>query len=91
MVNTEFLAVKGMLLEWVQSLSCGGVFLRCDDQLPLGTEVQLLFTVLLDDLATIEDVGRVIRHGHGGQRGLGIELVSLTPESQVKVNSLCAE
>ena len=90
MVNDEFMAIEGMLFEYVQNLSRGGIFLRCDDELPLGTEVQLLFTILTDDLATIEGVGRVVHHGHG-QRGLGIEFVTLTPESRATINSLCDE
>jgi len=91
MVNDEFAAIEGMLFEYVYNLSRGGIFLRCDDELPLGTQVQLLFTILLDDLATIEGVGRVVHHGQGGLKGLGIEFVTLTPESRAIVDSVCAE
>jgi len=87
-VNEEFAAIDGFLSEYVANLSRGGVFLRCTEQLPVGTEVQLNFTLLLDDLSTIAGRGEVVHHGHGTP-GLGIRFIELTAASQAVVDELC--
>jgi molecular chaperone DnaK len=74
--------------EYVCNLSRGGLFLRCSEQLPIGTEVQLNFTLLLEDLASIRGRGAVVHHGHGSP-GLGIRFVELVPESQAIIDRLC--
>lgn len=80
-VNGEFAFIDGLLSEYVANLSRGGVFLRCSESLPLGTIVDLNFSVLLDDIATIRGRGVVVHQGQGGVAGLGIRFLELTPES----------
>lgn len=87
-VNEEFAQIDGFLSEYVSNLSRGGLFLRCSEQLPIGTEVQLNFTLLLEDLASIRGRGAVVHHGHGSP-GLGIRFVELVPESQAIIDRLC--
>ncbi len=88
-VNDEFAVVDGLLTEYVANLSRGGLFLRCDQSLPEGTEVELNFSVLLDDVERIKGRGVVVHMGHGGASGLGIRFTSLTPESQALLRRVC--
>ena len=88
-VNGEFDVLDGMFNEYVANLSHGGSFLRCDESLPVGTRVQLKFTILLDDIETIEGIGEVVRHQSNGEPGLGIRFVELTERSQEVVNIVC--
>lgn len=87
-VNDEFASIDVHLSEYVANLSRGGVFLRCEETLPIGTEVELRFTVLGDDFETVEGRGVVVHHGFGGQKGLGIRFVRLTEASQALVDRL---
>jgi uncharacterized protein (TIGR02266 family) len=88
-VNDEFAFVDGIMTEYVQNLSRGGLFLRCDETLPIGTEVALRFTILLDDLETIEGKGVVTHHAVRPVRGLGIRFSELTPASRALVERVC--
>ena len=88
-VNDEFNVIGGMYSEYVANLSHGGIFLRCDESLPVGTRVQLKFSILLDDIETIEGIGEVVRHQSNGVPGLGIRFVELTERSQEVINYVC--
>ena len=90
-VNNEFALVDGLLSEYVANLSRGGVFLRCTETLPLGTEVNLRFSILLDDIETIQGKGVVVHQSQGGVAGLGIRFAELTAESRALVDRLCPE
>ena len=90
-VNQEFAELDGMFSEYVSNISVGGVFLRCDVDLPLGTEVQLNFTVLLDDFEKIEGRGVVVRSNAPENGGLGIRILELTPRSEEVVAAVCDE
>jgi Tfp pilus assembly protein PilZ len=87
-INEEFRAVSGHLAEYVSDLSRGGIFLHCTEVLPIGTEVELCFTILTDDLERIEGRGEVVRHGIETP-GLGIRFLNLTAASQALVERLC--
>jgi len=89
-VNDEFAAIVGHMAEYVEDVSMGGVFLRCDDPLPVGTHVQLRFSILGDDVETIEGVGEVVNQRSGNKLGMGIRFVSLTPQSQKFLEKFCA-
>ena len=81
-VNGEFAEIDGLLSEYVANISRGGMFLRADAELPLGTRVRLSFSVLLDDIETIEGIGEVVHNKKGTQAGLGIRFVELSDESR---------
>lgn len=89
-VNEEFSSIDGFLSEYVSNLSRGGIFLRCEEVLPLGTEVDLHFTILVEDMETIQGRGEVVHHGHGGPPGLGIRFLELSPSSQAIIEDLYA-
>ena len=88
-VNVEFAEVDGLLTEYVANLSKGGIFLRCDAALPVGTRVKLKFTVLLQDIESIEGVGEVVHHRSDGVPGLGIRFIQLTERSRLLVEQIC--
>lgn len=90
-VNREFTSVDEFISEYVTNISRSGVFIRSDDPLPIGTRVQLKFTVILDDLETIEGVGEVVRvvnKGPGVEAGMGVVFVSLTAYSRQLVERI---
>ena len=67
-INHEFRSVEQFIGEYVVNLSRGGVFIRSDDPLPVGTRVNLKFTVIFEDLELIEGVGEVVRVVAPGER-----------------------
>jgi Tfp pilus assembly protein PilZ len=74
---------------WVSDLSLGGVFVHTDELLPVGSMVELCFTILLDDPVVIEAFGKVVRHSHK-PRGMGVEFAALQPEVQQRIEDVLA-
>ncbi|MCR9163260.1 MAG: PilZ domain-containing protein [Nannocystaceae bacterium] len=68
----------------VANLSEYGVFVQTDRHLPLGAEVDLRFTVVIDDPILIEGRGRVVRH-QSDPVGMGFEFTKLDPEMLLRV------
>ena len=60
-INKEFASFDAFLEEYVTNISRTGVFIRSKSPLPIGTKVTLMFTVIMDDIETIEGVGEVVR------------------------------
>ncbi|MBI3183605.1 MAG: PilZ domain-containing protein [Myxococcales bacterium] len=90
-VNREFASVDEFIAEYVSNLSRSGVFIRSDDPLPVGTKVTLRFTVIMEELETIEGVGEVVRVvPSGGQApaGMGVVFVELTNVSRQLVEKI---
>lgn len=84
-VNRDFASVDEFITEYVSNLSRSGVFIRSDDPLPIGTKVSLRFTVILDELETIEGVGEVVRTVKaeaGVAPGMGVVFTELTSYSR---------
>ena len=81
-VNREFASVDEFIAEYVNNISRSGAFIRSDDPLPVGTKVTLRFTVILDELETIEGVGEVVRvigaSDAEGPSGMGVVFTELT-------------
>lgn len=91
-VNQEFESIDAFLSEYVTNISRGGIFIRSKNPLPVGTRVQLRFTVILDDIETIEGEGEVVRvEQTPGNTGMGVSFKQLTPASQRIVDQLMAE
>ena len=85
LINHEFSSVEQFINEYVNNISRTGVFIRSDDPLPVGTKVALKFTVIVDDLETIEGVGEVVRvvpAAPGVQPGMGVAFTELTKYSK---------
>ena len=83
-VNFEFRGDADMPTH-VANLSEHGVFVQTDRHLPLGTEVDLRFTVVLDDPVVIEGRGRVVRYQADPVVGMGFEFTHLDPEMLLRL------
>jgi uncharacterized protein (TIGR02266 family) len=84
-VNREFKTVEEFISEYVSNVSETGAFIRTDDPLPVGTRVQLKFTLLLQEIETIEGEGEVVRIVPGGpnsKSGMGVVFTSLSAYSK---------
>ena len=60
-VNHEFETLGEFVREYVLNVSRGGAFIRSAEVLPVGTAVRVKFTIVDDDILTIEGEGRVAR------------------------------
>ena len=60
-INKEFDSFDQFIQEYVTNISRSGVFVKSKQPLPIGTRVNLRFTVIMDDIETIEGVGEVVR------------------------------
>ena len=92
LINREFASLDDFIAEYVTDISQGGVFIRSRSPLPIGTRVDLHFTILLEDFHTIEGVGEVVRVVDAGPgQGMGVKFIELTPDSQSLVDRIAAE
>ncbi len=80
-VNHEFASIDEFIAEYVTNISRSGVLIRSKNPLPVGTKVDLKFTVILDDPETIEGIGEVVRVEQD-PKGMGVVFISLTSVSQ---------
>lgn len=90
-VNRDFASVEEFLAEYVANISRSGAFIRTDEPLPVGTRVALKFTVIMDDLETIEGVGIVVRKvpkGGGEAAGMGVVFTELTGYSRELIDKI---
>ena len=60
-INKEFDSFDQFIEEYVTNISRSGAFVKTNSPLPVGTEVDLRFTVVMDGVETIEGVGEVVR------------------------------
>ena len=60
-INREFASVEQFISEYVVNVSRSGAFIRSRAPLPVGTVVNLKFTIIMDDMETIEGLGEVVR------------------------------
>jgi len=80
-INHEFSSVDEFIAEYVTNISRSGAFIKTKEPLALGTKVNLKFTVIIDELETIEGIGEVVRVQHEPP-GMGVVFVELTSHSQ---------
>ena len=86
-INHEFSSVEQFIAEYVTNISRSGVFIKSRSPLPVGTKVNLKFTVIMDDLETIEGIGEVVRVQEG-PAGMGVVFNTLTSHSQDLIEKL---
>ena len=60
-INKEFDTFDQFIEEYVTNISRSGAFVKTSTPLPVGTEVDLRFTVVMDGIETIEGIGEVVR------------------------------
>lgn len=83
-INPEFAALDPGSLTYASNLSEYGVFLNTRVRLPVGTPVELNFTVLLDDPVVISGTGRVVHH-QDDPRGMGVVFAGLSAVMHLRV------
>lgn len=79
-INKEFESFDAFIHEYVTNVSRSGVFIRSKNPLPVGTKVTLTFTVIMDDVATIEGSGEVVRV-QDDPSGMGVVFTELSDYS----------
>ncbi len=80
-INKEFESFDAFVHEYVTNISRHGAFVRSKAPLPVGTLVDLTFTVVTDEVETIEGVGRVVRI-HDDPPGMGVVFTELSAYSK---------
>jgi len=86
-INKEFESFDAFIHEYVTNISRSGVFIRSKSPLPVGTIVNLKFTVIMDDLEMIEGTGEVVRV-ESDPPGMGVVFTQLTAYSQELIGRL---
>ena len=84
-VNHEFGTLGEFVREYVLNVSRGGAFIRSAEVLPVGTAVRVKFTIVDEDILTIEGEGRVARAvlpTESEEPGIGVVFTSLTEASR---------
>ena len=89
-INKEFESIDSFINEYVTNISRSGVFIRSKNPLPVGTKVNLKFTVLTDEVETIEGTGEVVRV-QDDPPGMGVVFTSLTNYSRFLIEKLLTQ
>ncbi|MFO0669704.1 MAG: PilZ domain-containing protein [Polyangiaceae bacterium] len=86
-INKEFESFDAFIQEYVTNISKTGVFIKSQQPLPVGTRVNLRFTVIMDDIETIEGVGEVVRV-EADPPGMGVLFRELSTYSKDLIEKL---
>jgi len=86
-LNKEFESFDAFMREYVTNVSKTGAFVLRADPLPVGTEVNLCFTVIMDGVETVEGVGKVVRVQHDPP-GMGVVFTQISQYSQHLIERL---
>ena len=80
-INREFESIDAFVHEYVANVSRSGAFIRSKDPLPVGTVVNLKFTIVMNELETIEGLGEVVRITKN-PLGMAVVFTKLTAHSR---------
>jgi hypothetical protein len=86
-INKEFESFDAFIQEYVTNISETGVFIKSATVLPVGTRVNLRFTVIMDDIETIEGIGEVVRV-EKDPPGMGVVFRELSAYSKDLIDKL---
>jgi hypothetical protein len=86
-INKEFDSFDQFVREYVTNISRSGVFIKTAEPLSVGSIVNLRFTVVMDDVETIEGEGEVVRV-ESEPSGMGVVFRKLGQYSQNLVEKL---
>jgi hypothetical protein len=86
-INKEFDSFDQFVREYVTNISRSGVFIKTAEPLRVGSIVNLKFTVVMDDVETIEGEGEVVRVD-SNPSGMGVVFRKLGQYSQNLVEKL---
>ena len=86
-INKDFESFDAFIHEYVTNISRTGAFVKSKEPLPVGTQVDLKFTVVRDEVETIEGVGEVVRV-QKDPPGMGVVFTQLSQYSQHLLSQL---
>jgi hypothetical protein len=86
-INKEFESFDAFIQEYVTNISRTGVFIKSQTPLVVGTRVNLRFTVIMDEIETIEGVGEVVRV-ESDPAGMGVVFRELSTYSKGLIEKL---
>jgi Tfp pilus assembly protein PilZ len=86
-INKEFGSFEAFIEEYVTNISRTGAFVKTNEPPPVGTEINLKFTVIMDDIETIEGVGKVVRV-QDNPPGMGVVFTRISHHSQHLLHKL---
>jgi uncharacterized protein (TIGR02266 family) len=86
-INKEFDSFDQFIDEYVTNVSRSGVFIKAKNPLPIGTHVDLRFSIIMDDIHTIEGVGEVVRV-ETDPPGMGVVFKELSDYSRALIEKL---
>jgi hypothetical protein len=89
-INKEFESFDAFIQEYVTNISRTGVFIKSQQPLEIGTRVNLRFTVIMDDIETIEGVGEVVRV-ETSPPGMGVVFRELSAYSKGLIEKLLVQ
>jgi uncharacterized protein (TIGR02266 family) len=89
-INKEFDSFDQFVREYVTNISRTGVFIKTSSPLPVGSKVDLKFTVVMDGIETIEGEGEVVRV-ESNPAGMGVVFRKLESYSQRLVEQLLTQ
>jgi len=89
-INKEFESFDAFIHEYVTNISRTGVFIKSKQPLPVGTKVNLRFTVIMDDIETIEGQGEVVRV-EASPPGMGVVFTSVSAYSGELIQKLLTQ
>ena len=89
-INKEFDSFDQFIQEYVTNVSRSGAFIKTSTPLPIGSEVTLRFTVVMDDVEVIEGVGEVVRV-ETDPPGMGVVFKQLSKYSEKLIQKLLAK
>ena len=86
-INKAFDSFDQFIQEYVTNISRSGVFIKTKQPLPIGTIVNLRFSVIMDDVESIEGEGEVVRV-ETDPPGMGVVFRKLSSYSQNLIEKL---
>ena len=89
-INTEFDSFDQFIQEYVTNISRTGVFIKTKEPLPIGTTVNLRFTVIKDDIESVEGEGEVVRV-ETDPAGMGVVFRELSAYSKDLIEKLLVQ
>jgi hypothetical protein len=89
-INKEFESFDAFIQEYVTNISRTGVFIKSQQPLPIGTRVNLRFTVIMEDIESIEGVGEVVRV-ENNPPGMGVVFRELSSYSKGLIEKLLVQ
>ncbi|MGH7280219.1 MAG: PilZ domain-containing protein [Polyangiaceae bacterium] len=89
-INKEFESFDAFIQEYVTNISATGAFIKSEQPLAIGTRVNLRFTVIMDDIETIEGIGEVVRV-EKDPPGMGVVFRELSSYSKGLIEKLLTQ